>query len=159
VLREDPEVVLSGELRDYETIQAAITVAETGHLVLATLHTGSTPETVDRIIDVFPGSQQNQIRSQLASVLRAVVAQRLIPSIDNKTRLPCLEILLNTPAIGSLIREGKIFMIDNIIETNESVGMLLFEKYLSRLYHDGKISKESALQYALRSVEIKRFIT
>ena len=158
ILREDPDVALIGEMRDYDTIQAAITVAETGHLVFSTLHTGSSPEAINRMIDVFPAHQQNQIRAQLASVLRAVVAQRLLPTADQKTRVPALEILLNTPAVASVIREGKIHLLDNILETSESEGMLIFEKYLSSLYLKGVITKEIALSYAIRPNEIKKFV-
>jgi twitching motility protein PilT len=159
VLREDPDVVLIGEMRDFDTIQAAISVAETGHLVFATLHTSSTPEAINRMIDVFPSNQQNQIRSQLASVLRVIMTQRLVPSIDQTTRIPALEILINIPSVASLIREGKVFMLDNILETEEAEKMILFEKYLSLLYHQGKISREDAIQHAVRPNEIKKFIT
>ncbi len=158
ILREDPDVVLIGEMRDYETIQSALTIAETGHLVFSTLHTGSTPETINRIIDVFPASQQNQIRIQLASVLRAVIAQRLVPTIDNKTRIPALEMLFNLPSVSSVIRDGRIHMLDNILETGENEGLLMFEKYLTVLYNKSLISKETALAYALRPNEIKKFI-
>ena len=157
-LREDPDVVLIGEMRDFETIQAAITVAETGHLVFATLHTSSTPEAINRIIDVFPSNQQNQIRSQLASVLKVVMTQRLIPSIDHASRVPALEILVNIPSVASLIREGKVHMLDNVLETEESQNMILFEKYLLKLYRQGLISKEDALLHAVRLNEIKKFI-
>jgi twitching motility protein PilT len=158
VLREDPDVVLIGEMRDFDTIQAAITVAETGHLVFATLHTSSTPEAVNRIIDVFPANQQNQIRSQLASVLRVIMTQRLLPNIDKTGRVPALEILVNIPSVAALIREGKVHMLDNILETEESQNMILFEKYLLKLYRQGLISKEDAIQHAVRISEIKKFI-
>lgn len=158
ILREDPDVVLIGEMRDYETIQSALTIAETGHLVFSTLHTGSTPETINRIIDVFPASQQNQIRIQLASVLRAVIAQRLVPTIDNKSRVPAVEMLFNLPSVSSVIRDGRIHMLDNILETGENEGLFMFEKYLTSLYDKSLISKETALAYALRPNEIKKFI-
>lgn len=158
VLREDPDVVLLGEMRDYDTIQAALTIAETGHLVFSTLHTSSTPEAINRIIDVFPSHQQNQIRNQLASVLKAVVTQRLIPDVQNTSRIPAVEILLNIPAVASTIREGKIFMLDNILETEEAREMVLFEKYLVKLYKRGLISKETALASAIRDNEIKKFL-
>lgn len=158
VLREDPDVVLVGEMRDYDTIQAVLTIAETGHLVFSTLHTSTTPEAINRIIDVFPSHQQNQIKNQLSSVLQAVISQRLVPDINNKSRVPALEILINTPAVASLIREGKIFMIDNILETEEKQEMILFEKYLMKLYKQGMISRETALKYAIRSSEIKKFV-
>lgn len=158
VLREDPDVVLVGEMRDYDTIQAVITIAETGHLVFSTLHTSTTPEAVNRIIDVFPSHQQNQIKNQLASVLKAVVTQRLVPDISNTSRVPALEILINTPAVSSLIREGKAFMLDNVLETEEKQDMVLFEKYLSRIYKRGLISKETALKYAIRGNEMKKLL-
>ncbi|MBI2641259.1 PilT/PilU family type 4a pilus ATPase [Candidatus Roizmanbacteria bacterium] len=158
VLREDPDVVFIGEMRDYETIQSALTVAETGHLVFSTLHTGSSSETINRIIDVFPANQQNQIRSQLASVLRAVVAQRLLPSIDRSRRIPAIEVLLNIPAVAAVIREQRTHLIDNILETGEEHGMFLFEKYLYNLFKKNEISKETAIGYALRPNEITKFI-
>ncbi len=158
VLREDPDVVLIGEMRDLDTIQAAITVAETGHLVFATLHTSSTPEALNRIVDVFPSVQQNQIKNQLAAVLRVVITQRLLPSIDKTSRIPALEILVNIPAVAAIIREGKFFLLDNVIETEEKQNMILFEKYLTKLYQQGLISKEDALLYAVRPNEIKKFI-
>lgn len=159
VLREDPDVVLVGEMRDLETIQAAVTIAETGHLVFSTLHTNSTAEAVNRIIDVFPGHQQNQIRNQLTTVLKAVIYQRLIPNIQKNGRIPSFEILFNTPAVSSLIREGKIFMIDNILETGEEQEMIIFDKYLSRLYKQNLISRDDAYAYAIRGKEIEKFMT
>ncbi len=123
-LREDPNVVLVGEMRDLETISAALTVAETGHLVFATLHTNSGPDTVDRIIDVFPEFQQLQVRQQLASTLRAVISQRLIPTIDGKKRVPAIEVLINTSAASNLIREGKTYQLDNVMQTSSDVGMV-----------------------------------
>lgn len=159
VLREDPDVVLIGEMRDFDTIQAAMTIAETGHLVFSTLHTGSTPDAINRIVDVFPANQQNQIRHQLASVLKGVVSQRLVPHISGTSRVPALEILLNTPAVSSLIREGKVYMLDNVLETAEDQEMILFEKYLSMLYKQNTISRETAQAYALRENEVKKFVT
>ncbi len=159
VLREDPDVVLIGEMRDFDTIQAAMTIAETGHLVFSTLHTGSTPDAINRIVDVFPANQQNQIRHQLASVLKGVVSQRLVPHISGTSRVPALEILLNSPAVSSLIREGKVYMIDNVLETAEDQEMILFEKYLAMLYKQNVISREVAQSYALRENEVKKFVT
>lgn len=158
VLREDPDVVLVGEMRDYDTIQAVLTIAETGHLVFSTLHTSTTPEAINRIIDVFPAHQQAQIRNQLSSVLQAVVSQRLLPDINNKSRIPALEILINSPAVGAIIREGKIFMLDNVLETEEKQDMILFEKYLMKLYKQGSISRETAMKYAIRTNELKKFL-
>lgn len=157
-LREDPDIVLIGEMRDYETIQSALTIAETGHLVFSTLHTGSTSETINRIIDVFPANQQNQVRSQLAQVLKAVVAQRLIPSLDKTKRLPAVEILLNISSVAAVIREGRTHLLDNILETEEEQGLTLFEKYLLRLYEKSLISKDTALSYAIRPNEMRKFL-
>ncbi|OGK14612.1 hypothetical protein A3C98_00160 [Candidatus Roizmanbacteria bacterium RIFCSPHIGHO2_02_FULL_37_15] len=157
-LREDPDVVLLGEMRDYETIQSALTIAETGHLVFSTLHTGSTSETINRVIDVFPANQQNQIRSQLSSVLKAVIAQRLIPSLDRSKRLPAVEILLNIPSVAAVIREGRTHILDNILETEEGQGLCLFEKYLLKMYNKNLISKDSALSYAIRTNEMKKLL-
>lgn len=157
-LREDPDVVLIGEMRDLETTQAALTIAETGHLVFSTLHTSSTPEAINRILDIFPSHQQGMVRSQLSTNLKAIVSQRLVPSIATAGRTPAVEILINTPGIANAIREAKIHLIDNMIETGEEQGMLLFEKYLTRLYQQGQISKETAFSYALRPAEIAKFI-
>lgn len=157
-LREDPDVVLIGEMRDYETIQAALTVAETGHLVFSTVHTNSAAQTIDRIIDVFPPHQQSQVKIQLSSVLKAVVTQRLIPDITNTKRLPATEILVNNSAIASIIREGKTHLIDNVIQTSAQDGMVYFEKDLYNLYAQGKISKDVALSYAIRPNEMSKMI-
>lgn len=157
-LREDPDIVLVGEMRDYETIQSVLTVAETGHLVFSTLHTGSTTEALNRIIDVFPAHQQNQIKSSLANSLVAVVAQRLLPTTDGNSRIPAIEILLNHSSVSPLIREGKIFQLDNVIETSEQDGMILFEKYLGKLYDAGQITKQTAHSYAIRKSIITHLI-
>lgn len=157
-LREDPDTVLIGEMRDYETIQTALTIAETGHLVFSTIHTNSASQTIDRIIDVFPSHQQNQIRIQLSLVLKAIVSQRLVPTITNETRIPACEILINNSAISSIIRDGKTHLIDNVIQTSSDEGMILLETYLYNLYTQGKISKETALTYAIRPKEIIKMI-
>lgn len=157
-LREDPDVVVVGEMRDYETIESVLTIAETGHLVFSTLHTGSTSEAINRIIDVFPSHQQQQVRTQLSSVLKILVAQRLIPRIDFSTRIPAVEILYNNMAVSSVIREGKTHLIDNILETSEQEGMIIFEKYLSKLYYQGLIDRQIALSYAIRPKLIEKFI-
>jgi len=157
-LREDPDIVMIGEMRDYETIQAALTIAETGHLVFSTLHTGSTPEAINRIIDVFPSHQQNQVRSQLAEILKAVVAQRLVINAQGTNRIPALEILYNIPSIASVIREGKTHLIDNILETEEAQGLLIFEKYLAALVQKGLITRETAFACSIRPEEIKKFL-
>ncbi len=156
-LREDPDVVLVGEMRDYETIAAAITVAETGHLVFATLHTNSAAQTVDRIIDVFPEHQQGQIRMQLSNVLQGVVAQRLLPAIGGG-RLPVVEVMLASPAIANIIREGKTHQLDNVIRTSSELGMMTLEKHLSMRIDAGEISKEVAQSYAFRPQELERLI-
>lgn len=148
-LREDPDVVLVGEMRDYETISAAITVAETGHLVFATLHTATAAQTIDRIIDVFPAHQQSQVRQQLSAVLQAVVSQRLIPMI-NGGRIAAAEIMIATPAIRNLIREQKTHQIDNSIQTSGESGMALIETNLINLVQRGAISAEVARSYAFR---------
>lgn len=157
-LREDPDVILIGEMRDFETIQLALTAAETGHLVFSTLHTISAPETVNRIIDIFPSLQQNQIRTQLSTVLRMVIMQKLLPRLDAAGRIACVEILINSPAVSSVIREGKPYLLNNILETSEEEGLILFEKYLLKLYTTGKISKNVAFNHAIRPKELEKFI-
>lgn len=156
-LREDPDVVLIGEMRDYETIASAVTIAETGHLVLATLHTNSAGQTVDRIVDVFPEHQQDQIRSQLASTLAGVISQRLIPSLSGG-RVPACEILMATPAVKTVIREGKSHLIDNIIATSSAQGMVSLETSLSKMVKEGKISLDQAMDFALKPEELMRIV-
>jgi twitching motility protein PilT len=146
-LREDPDVVLIGEMRDLETIAAAMTIAETGHLVFATLHTNSASQTIDRVIDVFPESQQPQIRTQLAAVLEAVISQRLVPTME-PGRIMALEILFANPAVRAIIREAKTHMIDNLIQTSAEQGMVNMETSLATLVREGKISMQTAQQYA-----------
>lgn len=158
-LREDPDVLLVGEMRDYDTIQLVLTAAETGHLVFSTIHTNSTPESVDRIIDTFPSNQQNQVRSQLASVLKMAITQRLVPQLNGSGLIPAVEILLNTFPVAENIREGKTYLLNNILVTEESEGFILFEKYLLNLYREGQISKETALSYAIRPKEMEKFLT
>lgn len=156
-LRQDPDVILVGEMRDYETIAAAITLAETGHLVFATLHTNSASQTIDRIIDVFPENQQAQVKTQLSSILEAVVAQRLIP-LDTGGRRAVSEIMLGIPSIKNLIREGKTHQIDNVIRTSTDVGMVSLESSLVKLVREGVISLEKAQEYAVYPEEIVRFM-
>lgn len=156
-LREDPDVVLVGEMRDYETISSALTVAETGHLVFATLHTASAAQTIDRIIDVFPATQQNQVRQQLASSLQAVVSQRLVP-LTNGGRMAAVEVMLALPSVKNLIREEKVFQIDNIIQTSAEEGMMLMETSLANMVQSGAISKETAISYSFRPAEMKRVL-
>ncbi|MEK7064312.1 MAG: type IV pilus twitching motility protein PilT [Patescibacteria group bacterium] len=149
VLREDPDVVLIGEMRDFETIAAALTIAETGHLVFATLHTNSAAQTVDRIVDVFPESQQAQARLQLSGNLEAVLSQRLVPKIAGG-RVLAYEIMLATPAIKTTLREGKTHLIDNIIMTSAESGMVTLESSLARLVKERVISGETAQAYGLK---------
>jgi len=156
-LREDPDVVLVGEMRDPETIAAALTIAETGHLVFSTLHTNSAAQTIDRIIDAFPASQQAQIKVQLASTLKGVVSQRLIPRIDGG-RVPGVEVLIGTSAISNNIREGKTHLIDSIIQTSQDSGMITLESSLASLVLAGTISLETAKSYALRPEELLRMV-
>lgn len=156
-LREDPDVVLVGELRDHETIAAALTVAETGHLVFGTLHTFSAAQTIDRIIDVFDAGQQNQIRQQLAATLQAVVSQRLIPKVSGG-RVAATEVMVANAAIRNLIREGKVHQVDNVIQTSSESGMNLLETSLAGLVQQGAISSDKAKEYAIRPQELERLI-
>ena len=158
-LREDPDIILVGEMRDYETIALALTAAETGHLVLSTLHTTSAASTIDRIIDVFPPNQQQQIRSQLASSLRAVIAQHLLPTSDNKSRVAALEICLNNDAISNMIRESKTYQINNVIQTKSSDGMQTLDLALAKLLQSGKISKQTALDNTSDKAQFERLIS
>jgi len=154
-LREDPDVVMIGEMRDYETIASALTIAETGHLVFATLHTNSAAQTVDRIIDVFPANQQDQVRIQLSLTLEAILSQRLLPALAGG-RIPATEILVATPAVRNAIREGKTQMIDTILQTSGELGMRTLETDLTNLVKKGKISLDVAQSFALRPEELMR---
>lgn len=154
-LREDPDVILVGEMRDYETISIAITAAETGHLVLSTLHTIGAASTVDRIIDVFPPHQQQQIRVQLANVLEAVVSQQLIPTADHKGRVAAFEILHSNNAVRNLIREGKTPQITNVIQTSRKVGMITMDDAIMQLFYEGKIDRENAVQFSQDPVSME----
>lgn len=156
-LREDPNVVVIGEMRDYETIASAITIAETGHLVFATLHTNSAAQTIDRIVDVFPEAQQQQVRVQLSSILEGVISQRLVPAISGGLT-PAVEILLPSPAVRSVIREGKTHQLDNIIATSFDQGMISLERALATLVNDGKVALEVARSHALRPEELNRLV-
>ncbi len=157
VLREDPNVVLIGEMRDYETIAAALTIAETGHLVFATLHTNSAAETIDRIVDVFPDDQQDQVKLQLSNVLEAVVSQRLIPAISG-TRLVATECLVATNAVKTAIREGKTHQIRSIIQTSADSGMYTLETSLAAMVKDNRITLDTALSYSMSPDELTRII-
>ena len=147
-LREDPDVILVGEMRDFETISVAITAAETGHLVLSTLHTIGAASTVDRVIDVFPPHQQQQIRVQLSNVLEAVISQQLIPTSDGRGRCAAFEVMHANHAVRNLIREGKSHQLQSIMQTNRKIGMITMDDAILQLYYDGKIDRELAIQFA-----------
>lgn len=157
VLREDPNIVYVGEMRDPETMAAAMTVAETGHLVFSTLHTNSASQTVERIVDSFPENQQDQIILQLSMVLEAVISQRLVPTKDGK-RIVATEILIVTPAVRNTIREGKTFQIDNIIQTSSNIGMKLIEQSLAELVNRGVVDRQVAMEYAIRPSILDKLI-
>ena len=147
-LREDPDIILVGEMRDYETISLAVTAAETGHLVFATLHTPSAAQSVDRIVDVFPAHQQDQIRTQLADALQGIIAQQLIPTIDGLSREVALEILINTSAVANLIRDNKTFQLPSIMQTSKQAGMQTMDQSLMDLVKQRKISPQEAYRRA-----------
>jgi len=157
VLREDPNVLLVGEMRDYETISSALTVAETGHLVFATLHTNSAAQTIDRVVDVFPEEQQSQVRLQLSNVIEAVFSMRLLPALAGG-RAVAYEVMLGTSAIKTAVREGKTHQIDNIIQTSQEAGMVSLEMSLASLVKEGVISFEVASSYSLRPDELTRLV-
>lgn len=156
-LREDPDVVLVGEMRDPETIAAAITIAETGHLVFSTLHTNSAAQSIDRIIDSFPATQQSQIKIQLAATLKGVISQRLLPMI-NGGRIPAVEVLIGTPAVASIIREGKTHLIDSVIQTSKDKGMIAIDASLAALVLSGSISLEMGKSYSLHPEDFSRMV-
>jgi len=156
-LREDPDVVLIGEMRDLETIASAITIAETGHLVFATLHTNSAAQSIDRMIDVFPPHQQPQIRAQLSNILMAVCSQRLIPAIGGG-RIAAAEILVVTPAVRNIIREGKTHQLDAVIQTGAEYGMQSMDKTLAKLIHEGSVSYDEVRNFAVDIDELDRLM-
>ena len=156
-LREDPDVVLIGEMRDLETIQAAITIAETGHLVFATLHTNSAAQSIDRMVDVFPPHQQTQIRTQLSNILMAICAQRLVPAIGGG-RVVAAEIMIANPAIRALIRDGKTHQIDTAIQTGADQGMQTMDRTLAKLVQTGVITYDSGREYAVDVAEYNRLV-
>jgi twitching motility protein PilT len=143
-LREDPDVIMVGEMRDLETIALAITASETGHLVLGTLHTGNASRTLDRLLDVFPVDQQEQIRVMVSESLRGIISQQLVPRVDGEGRVLALETLTNTPAVANVIREAKTYMLPGIIQTGKKQGMQLMDDCLTDLYQRGLISAEEA---------------
>ncbi len=155
-LRQDPDVILVGEMRDLETTALAISAAETGHLVLSTLHTVNASQTVERIVDMYPAGQQNQIRSMLANTLQAVVSQTLFSRIDKPGMVPAVETLLCTPAVRNLIREARTFEIPNVIETNRAIGMSSLDSSIAELYFNGTISKEDAIAQAAFPDKLER---
>ncbi|MDX9917462.1 MAG: type IV pilus twitching motility protein PilT [Gudongella sp.] len=157
-LRQDPDVILVGEMRDLDTISIAITAAETGHLVLSTLHTLGSAKTIDRIIDVFPPHQQQQIRVQLASVLQAVISQQLLPKADGNGRVAAFEVMVATPAIRNLIREDKVHQIDTAIQTGAKYRMQTMDNSLIELYRRGQITKDQAIVQSINTEDIKKYI-
>ncbi len=156
-LREDPDVVLIGEMRDPETMQAALTLAETGHLVFSTLHTNSSAQSIDRIVDSFAADQRDQMRIQLAATLKGVISQRLLPKIGGG-RIPAVEILLGTTAVASNIRDGKSHLIDSVIQTSKDLGMVTIDESLAELVRNGIVSLDDAKSYALREEELMRLV-
>jgi twitching motility protein PilT len=157
-LRQDPDVILVGEMRDLETISTALTAAETGHLVFATLHTQSCAQTVDRIIDVFPAQQQHQVRMQLSIALQGIVTQQLLPTADGSARVVAAEVLIPTPAVRNLIREGKTHQIYSAIQTSGSLGMQTMDAHLAQLARMGKVTRSLAEQRAAVPEELKRLL-
>jgi twitching motility protein PilT len=158
VLREDPDVVLIGEMRDIETMSSALTIAETGHLVFATLHTNSASQSMDRIVDVFPENQQVQVRYQLSSVLEGIISQRLVPNTDGG-RTVVSEILTATPAVRATIRDGKMHLLNNVIQTSVEQGMISLEMALCSEVKRGTIASDVALTYSLHPEELSRLLT
>ncbi|MDO4504744.1 MAG: type IV pilus twitching motility protein PilT [bacterium] len=156
-LRQDPDVVLIGELRDLETISAAITIAETGHLVFATLHTNSAAQSIDRMIDVFPPHQQPQVRSQLSNILMAICAQRLVPAIGGG-RVVAAEVMIANPAVRSVIREGKTHQLDTIIQTGADQGMQTMDRTLVKLVQSGQVTYDTAREFAVDLQEFDRLV-
>ncbi len=155
-LRQDPDIILVGEMRDLETAALAITAAETGHLVLSTLHTVNASQTVNRIIDMYPAGQQNQIRSMLANTLQAVVSQTLFSRVDNPGMVPAVEVLLCTPAVRNIIRENRTFEIPNVIETSRAIGMTSLDASIAELYFNGMISREDAIAQSAYPDKLER---
>jgi twitching motility protein PilT len=156
VLRQDPDTILVGEMRDLETVSAAITAAETGHLVFSTLHTVNAPQTIERIIDVYPADEQNQIRSMLANTLQAVISQTLFKRCDQPGMIPGLEIMLCTPAVRNCVRENRIFEIPNIIATSRALGMQSLDDSIKQLFVNGYVSREDAIAQAAHPEKLER---
>jgi twitching motility protein PilT len=158
-LREDPDVIMVGEMRDLETIQLAISASETGHLVLGTLHTSNAPRTLDRLLDVFPTDQRDQIRIMVSESLRGIVSQQLIPRADGNGRVVAMELMTNSPAIANVIREAKTFMLPGIIQTGRKAGMMLMDDSVANLYKEGIITAEEALYRAENKTEMRAVIS
>jgi twitching motility protein PilT len=158
VLRHDPDVILIGEMRDLESISIALTAAETGHLVFSTLHTQTAPLTISRIVDVFQSERREQVRQQLANSFRAVISQQLVPMADGSGRVVAVEYMVDTPAIRSLIREGKEHQLYSAIQTGQALGMQTMDSALSRLHGAGIITRETALDYCIDRVEMERLL-
>jgi twitching motility protein PilT len=157
-LREDPDVIMVGEMRDLETIQLALTAAETGHLVLGTLHTGNAPRTLDRVLDVFPTDQREQIRIMVSESLRGILSQQLVPRADGNGRVLALELLVNTPAVSNCIREGKTYMLPGVMQTGKNVGMITMDESLRQLYVKRLISREETLFRSDDKNQMKSFL-
>ncbi len=156
-LREDPDIIMVGEMRDLETISLAITASETGHLVLGTLHTGNAPRTLDRVLDVFPVDQRDQIRIMVSESLRGIVSQQLVPRADGEGRVLALEVLVNTPAVANCIREGKTFMLPGIMQTGKNVGMRLMDDSLRALFEKGLITQEECMTRSEDKTIMKKY--
>ncbi len=157
-LREDPDVIMVGEMRDLETIQLALTAAETGHLVLGTLHTGNAPRTLDRVLDVFPTDQRDQIRIMVSESLRGILSQQLVPRIEGEGRVLASELLVNTPAVSNCIREGKTYMLPGVMQTGKHVGMITMDESLRQLYIKGLISAEELLFRSEDKAQMRAFL-
>lgn len=157
-LREDPDVIMVGEMRDLETISLAITASETGHLVLGTLHTSNSARTLDRVLDVFPTDQRDQIRIMVSESLRGIVSQQLVPRADNRGRVLAMEILVNNPAVANLIREGKTFMLPGVIQTGRKLGMQLMDDSLRDLFQEGLISAEEAVYRSEQKAAMRQIV-
>jgi twitching motility protein PilT len=157
-LREDPDIILVGEMRDLDTISIALTAAETGHLVFSTLHTIGGAKTIDRVIDVFPPHQQQQVRVQLSTVLQAVISQQLIPTADGKGRVCVCEIMTCTPALRNLIREAKTPQINNVIATSRSMGMIMMDHAIAEAVRSKKITSEEALEWAVDAEALTQLV-
>ncbi|MEG0328796.1 MAG: type IV pilus twitching motility protein PilT [Erysipelotrichaceae bacterium] len=157
-MREDPDVILVGEMRDYETISAVVTLAETGHLVFSTLHTIGAAKTIDRIIDVFPPHKQEQIRMQVAGILRAVITQQLLPTADGLGRVASLEVMIGTDAVGSMIRDNKVHQINSLIQTGMKDGMQSLNFALAKLVREGKVTKEIAIKFSDDATELEQYL-